>query len=71
MPSSDCSDVQDCEVFTAIAGFKEFANLTYHCEFLYFAMKCCEFDYFYLLTSKMIEMYTLFYITLFTMHNSI
>jgi len=36
----------------AIAGFAEFVNLTYHSEWLHFAMKWLKFDYFYLVLAS-------------------
>jgi len=42
-----------CNFFTAIAGFEKFGNLTYHREFLQFAVRCHNFDYFYPLASKL------------------
>jgi len=40
------------KLIVAIVGFANFVNLTYHHKFLHFAVKCHEFDYFHLLTSK-------------------
>jgi len=33
-------------------GVAKFTNLTYHSEFLHFATKCREFDYFYAVACK-------------------